>query len=211
MNQTTKEDELQKAIDDITKNSMGETATANLSLPNDEPDATNMNATPPAPDFGAPVNPSIPETPGAMPDMMSFQSNDTLNIPTPPETPIPMPEPSPIPQNQNNNYPPLPPTRNEDFDPSNITGPVVGPVESPVVEGFKSEIERVKKQALHDLAPLLEKMNINQDQKLRIYFDILESGDMSVLSMAYNSIKSLPDDNLRGEALLRIIDFIDKL
>lgn len=76
----------------------------------------------------------------------------------------------------------------------------------------KEEIEKVKRAALKDLAPLLDKMNVNPAQKFRIYRDMFETlGDNSVLEPAYRAVKEIKDEKERGEALLFLIDTIDDL
>ena len=73
-------------------------------------------------------------------------------------------------------------------------------------------IEQVKEAALRDLAPILAKMHINPSQKFRIYRDIYETmNDYTVLEPAYEAAKGIGDENERGEALLYLVEAIDKM
>ena len=73
-------------------------------------------------------------------------------------------------------------------------------------------VEQVKEAALRDLAPLLGNMRINPSQKFRIYRDIYETmHDYKVLEPAYDTAKEIADENERGEALLYLVESIDKM
>lgn len=70
----------------------------------------------------------------------------------------------------------------------------------------------VKKAALRDLAPLISKININKAQKFNIYKDIFEElKDYTVLEPAYQAARELEDETQRAEALLYLVEAIDKM
>ena len=70
----------------------------------------------------------------------------------------------------------------------------------------------VKKAALRDLFPLIGKININKSQKFNIYKDIFEElKDYSVLEPAYQAARELDDETERAEALLYLVEAIDKM
>ena len=70
----------------------------------------------------------------------------------------------------------------------------------------------VKKAALRDLIPLIGKININKTQKFNIYKDIFEElKDYSVLEPAYQAARELEDETERAEALLYLVEAIDKM
>lgn len=70
----------------------------------------------------------------------------------------------------------------------------------------------VKKAALRDLFPLIGKININKSQKFNIYKDIFEElKDYTVLEPAYQAARELEDETERAEALLYLVEAIDKM
>lgn len=70
----------------------------------------------------------------------------------------------------------------------------------------------VKKAALRDLVPLLGKININKSQKFNIYKDIFEElKDYTVLVPAYEAARELDDETERANALLFLVEAIDKM
>lgn len=83
---------------------------------------------------------------------------------------------------------------------------------APFVEGSKMGINQVKEAALRDLAPLLSKLDVPAEQKFDIYKDVIDNyHDSSVIAPAYQAASEIKDDRDRGEALLYIIDSIDKM
>lgn len=73
-------------------------------------------------------------------------------------------------------------------------------------------VHQIKEAALRDLVPLLDRLNINPSQKFNIYRDIFEElKDYSVLEPAYKIAKEIPDETERAEALLYLVESIDKM
>ena len=70
----------------------------------------------------------------------------------------------------------------------------------------------MKEKALRDLMPILGKMsNVEAEKKFKIYCDMIESLDeKDVANDAYEAATQIGDDNVRGEALLRLVDLLDK-
>ena len=74
------------------------------------------------------------------------------------------------------------------------------------------DLDKVKSMALSDLRPLLEKVDIAPDKKFMIYKDIIElTEDKACIEPAYNCAKLIEDEKARGEALVYIVECIDKL
>lgn len=171
MNQNTSVDnDLQKAIDDITKTTSGDPLFA-------DPVAA------PAP---APVGPFPVATPGPMPP-----------------TPMPMPEP----------VAPAEPVSapEEDIKPEPI-GHEEDVEKTPFVENEGMGINQVKEAALRELAPILSKLDVPAEQKFDIYKNVIDNyHDSSVIEPAYQAASKIADDKEKGEALLYIIDSIDKM
>lgn len=164
MNQNTSVDnDLQKAIDDITKSTSGDPLFA-------DPVAA------PAP---APVGPFPVATPGDIP-------------------PASMPMPEPVAPAE----------------------PVSAPKEEikPTPIGHEEDTEsgmgmsQVKEAALKELAPILPKLDMPAEQKFDIYKTVIDSShDSSMIAPAYQAASKIADDKEKGEALLYIIDSIDKM
>lgn len=177
---TSVDNDLQKAIDDITKSTTG------------DPLFTDPVAAP-AP---APVGPFPVATPGAMP---------------PAAAPMPMPEPvapaEPVSAPEEDIKPE--PIEHDDDMPEIKTES-----KAPFLE--KSEgmgINQVKEAALRELAPLLSKLdNVPAERKFDICKDVIDNyHDSSVIETAYHAASDITDDKERGDALLYIIDSIDKM
>lgn len=173
MNQNTSVDnDLQKAIDDITKTTNGDPLFA-------DPVAA------PAP---APVGPFPVATPSGVP---------------------PMPAPMPTPEAVMPAEPVSAPA--EEIKPTPITHEEVAP-RTPFMEGENSNIGQVKEAALRELAPILSKLDVPAEHKFEIYKNVIDNyHDTSVIESAYRAASEIKDDRDRGEALLYIVDSIDKM
>lgn len=73
-------------------------------------------------------------------------------------------------------------------------------------------VQEVKIAALRDLAPLIGKMDIPAAQKFHLCREIFENlRDYTVINAAYQAAKNIPDERERGEALLYLINSINKM
>ena len=85
------------------------------------------------------------------------------------------------------------------------------PVETKAMYG-DPDLDKVKSMALSDLRPILEKVDIAPDKKFMIYKDIIElTEDKACIEPAYNSARKIEDEKTKGEALVYIVECIDKL
>lgn len=77
----------------------------------------------------------------------------------------------------------------------------------------KSEsLEDIKKAALLELRPLVEKLNISAEEKFDIYLLLLRStDDTTLIAPAHDAAKLIEDETKRAQALLDIIKEIDYL
>lgn len=88
----------------------------------------------------------------------------------------------------------------------------VAPIESMKAQYGDPDLDKVKSAALSDLRPLLEKVDIPADKKFMIYKDILElTEDKACIEPAYNAASKITDEKTQGEALVFIVECIDKL
>lgn len=220
-NQTLNSD-LQKAIDDITSaTSVDPVFSDPVAAPSSVPEGDDGA-------MGEAVGPfPTPEPVMQEPPVMENQ------MPEPVMTPEPMPEVPPMPEI---NMPPIPAM--EDVYPqvnpmpeAPVNMPEIAPAPepprvpemaytpvpevAPVMEDNNlapQSMHQVREAALRDLAPLLAKMSINPSQKFRIYRDMFEDlHDYAVLAPAYRAAKEIADDNERGEALLYLVESIDRI
>jgi hypothetical protein len=81
---------------------------------------------------------------------------------------------------------------------------------APVAQGI--DTHQVKQAALRDLIPLVDHLNMNPSQKFNFYRNIFNDlHDYTVLEPAYHAAKEITDDTERAEALLYLVESIDKM
>lgn len=85
---------------------------------------------------------------------------------------------------------------------------VMPTMEAAPITGMKN----IKDAALRDLMPILDKMNVNASQKFRIYRGAFEDlRDYTILEKAYKAASEIADEVERGEALLYLVEEIDRV
>ena len=120
---------------------------------------------------------------------LSAPGSEPAPAPAPEPTPAPAPEPAPEPEPVPSVEAPMP-----DLVPSNLN------------------TSEVKKAALRDLVPLLDKVSMNSSEKFKIYRDIFDDlKDYTVLDPAYHAAREIPDETERANALLYLIKSIDQM
>lgn len=73
-------------------------------------------------------------------------------------------------------------------------------------------LETVKKEAIDELKPLVEKLNLPADEKFDLYLLLIRStDDKSLIGPAHDTAKEIADETRRAQALLDIIKEIDYL
>lgn len=188
----TIDNDLQKAIDDITNNTNADPVFG-------DPIAAPAPIAEPAP---KPVA-SFPEVsmPPAPKPVMNFRPS-----PTPaPMPPAPAPAPAPM--------PPMPapeptpePVKEPEVTESKFTESFVAEAEEKP-EAEATELKDVKEAVLRDLAPMVDKLDIDPDKKFDLYKEIREDlHDDSVIPSAYEATKGINDDEKRADALLYLYD-----
>lgn len=240
MNQNTSVDsDLQKAIDDITKSTSGDPLFADpVAAPAMPPMPTNVGPFPIATPAPMPTGmPQIP-SPNLTPEPARMSNPATLNTPAPEITaPEPvmnapmmnepmmgapvaenLPAPEPIapaepvstPALDEPTAPAMPePTVSESTEP---TTPEATSSVAPFEREGNLDIKDVKEAALRELAPLLAKLDVPAEQKFDIYKNVIDTyHDSSVIASAYRAASEIEDERTRGEALLYIINSIDKM
>ncbi|MBR0467925.1 hypothetical protein IJJ53_03430 [Candidatus Saccharibacteria bacterium] len=99
----------------------------------------------------------------------------------------------------------------------------IAPGPAPIVEETSAQIsfaapagnlntQQVKAAALRDLIPLLDRLNMTPSQKFNICRNIFEDlRDYTVLEQAYRAASEIIDTTERAEALLYLVESIDKM
>lgn len=107
--------------------------------------------------------------------------------------------------------------------PSTATAPASVPASAPVVvtpipgynppvEAIGDNLEGIKKDALIELRPLVEKLSLSAEEKFDIYLLLLRStDDKTLIAPAYATAHNITNESKRAQALLDIIKEIDYL
>lgn len=83
------------------------------------------------------------------------------------------------------------------------------PVAMPTISG---DLETIKKDALSELRPLVDKLNVAPEEKFDTYLLLLRStDDQALIGPAHEAAKAIADEARRAQALLDIIKEIDYL
>ena len=177
------DNDLQKAIDDITNTtSIDPVFSDPVAAPSSIPEGDTG-------ELGEPVGP-FPEpkveapAPEPVTPVAPVEMPDlTASAPEPIPEPVPTAEPAPAPE--------------------------------PAVESTETTSQNtndIKKAALRDLMPLLDKVNMDANEKFNLYRDIFEElNDHSVLEPAYQAAREIADETARANALLYLVQSIDKM
>ena len=73
-----------------------------------------------------------------------------------------------------------------------------------------SDLETIKKDALSELRPLIDKLDVSPEEKFDTLLLIIRStDDQTLLAATHEAAKAIPDDSRRAQALLDIIKEID--
>ena len=227
------EDELQKALNDITNttpnNNPGMITTADATEPaasitppadttpaaNPTPDVNAMVesitsgqaepvAMPATPDLGVPAAPPVPDL-----GMPAASGPSTLENTTPaPENPTSTPEnATSTPENA------IPTPENTVPAAPAPAGATPAPAEvAPITNLDSQNLDSVKANILRDLAPLMDKIHVEPEKKFELYTDMLaENNDASIVAPAYETARQISDEEKRGEALLSLFEKIEQL
>lgn len=131
-------------------------------------------------------------TPGDEPEEMALP---TPPAPAPTEQPIadPVAVPDPI-------------------APEPVMPPMPDPISMPSSPASDTGLETIKQQALGELRPLVDKLNVSPEEKFDTYLLLLRStDDRDLIAPAHEAAKSIADEAKRAQALLDIIKEIDFL
>lgn len=95
------------------------------------------------------------------------------------------------------------------------TTPVVEPaaISTPPAEPIGSDnLASIKQEALGELRPLVDKLNVSPEEKFDTYLLLIRStDDQSLVAPAHTAAQAITDETKRAQALLDIIKEIDYL
>lgn len=95
-----------------------------------------------------------------------------------------------------------------------FAGGIVAPIGSAPKQASYGDpdLDRVKSSALSDLRPIIEKIDIPAEKKFEVYKEIIDSqNDKACIEPAYNAAKNISNEKERAEALLFVIEAINRL
>ena len=93
-----------------------------------------------------------------------------------------------------------------------LPDPIVAPAAATPVASAGGDLTEVKQEALTELRPLVDKLNIPAEEKFDTYLLLLRStDDKSLIEPAHETAKLIEDESRRAQALLDIIKEIDFL
>ena len=82
----------------------------------------------------------------------------------------------------------------------------------PVTPAVTSDLDAIKQDALRELRPLVDKLDVTPEEKFDTYLLLLRStDDQSLISPAFAAARVITDEARRAQALLDIIKEIDYL
>ncbi|MEI7918473.1 MAG: hypothetical protein WCH58_03755 [Candidatus Saccharibacteria bacterium] len=93
--------------------------------------------------------------------------------------------------------------------PTPAQAPVAIPINNPTDD---SDLNSIKKEALIELRPLVDKLDLSPEEKFDTYLLLLRStDDQTLIAPAHNAAKNIADETRRAQALLDVIKEIDYL
>ena len=111
------------------------------------------------------------------------------------------------------------PAQETNVDNSVIAGDIVGqaqPMQSvqPVTEqvnGGDANLDTIKINALTELRPIIDRVDLPPESKFKICREIiLTAGDKTAIEPAYTAARGIVDEKTKAEALLFVVEMIDK-
>jgi hypothetical protein len=85
-------------------------------------------------------------------------------------------------------------------------------VSTPTVTPLSGDLESIKKDALSELRPLVDKLDVSPEEKFDTYLLLLRStDDQALIAPAHEAARSIADEARRAQALLDVIKEIDYL
>lgn len=103
--------------------------------------------------------------------------------------------------------PPLP-----DLPPEPVVQPKPAKTSAAVTPVADNDLDNVKNEAIKELRPLVDKLNISAEEKFDTYLLLIRStDDKTLIAPAHEAAKNIADESRRAQALLDVIKEIDFL
>jgi hypothetical protein len=123
---------------------------------------------------------------------------------TPTEPVAPLPDPMSV--------PPAPVEEPEPVSAMPTPMPAPAPVAMPSMPAASGDLETIKQDALSELRPLVDKLNVSPEEKFDTYLLLLRStDDQALIAPAHEAARNIADEARRAQALLDVIKEIDYL
>lgn len=174
-------------------------------LPGDTDVPTDQSAAP-IPQIIPQPGPPLPPAP-LQNDQSATDLDNTENSDNASSDPMPAPAPlSPIPENavstaQNGGTPPMPAPQSQPMQPFQPPQPT---------QPLAPNLDSIKLEALSELRPLVDKLNLPADEKFdTLLLMIRSTDDVSLIPLASAVARQINDDTRRAKALLDVIKEID--
>ena len=94
-----------------------------------------------------------------------------------------------------------------------VAAPAPAPAPAPVapaVAPATNDLGAVKTEALRELVPLIDRVNLPAEQKFGIVTDVIAAtGDKSIAGNALAAARGITDENIKAESLLKLVQMID--
>jgi len=90
--------------------------------------------------------------------------------------------------------------------------PVTGQADSDQPAGNEDdkELAGVRKQALNDLSPIIDRLDLSPEEKFRLLMMLIQSNDdRHLVKQAYEAAHSIEDDKVRAQALYDVVNEIN--
>jgi hypothetical protein len=130
-------------------------------------------------------------------------------MPDAPDVPAPAAEATP-------STPPVNPMQFEEtptpaITPAAMPTPSASPITTPSTQ-TSTDLDNIKKDALGELRPLIDKVDLPAEEKFDTYLMLIRStDDTTLIAPAHTAAQAISDEKRRAEALLDIIKEIDYL
>ena len=109
--------------------------------------------------------------------------------------------------------PPLPDLPPEPApEPEPVAQPKPAKTSATVMPVADNDLDNVKNEAIKELRPLVDKLNISAEEKFDTYLLLIRStDDKTLIAPAHEAAKNIADESRRAQALLDVIKEIDFL
>lgn len=111
--------------------------------------------------------------------------------------------------------PPVPPAYDEVVPAAAPAAPIpepvapVAPVAPAPVAAPAGDVNSVKTEALRELVPLIDKVNLPAEQKFAMITDFITStGDKSIAGSALAVARGIADEHVKAESLLKLVQML---